>query len=96
MSLLLSLLVPLLGHSNNRRPEESNHRLCPGVLTTLLGADEQSRALVRWYRRRLIMGDELDDLEAVVSEQGLTLQGLQQAAAGAEERKKSSHAECLT
>ena len=36
-SLLLSL--PLLGH-NSKPPESSNHRLCPGVLTTLLGADE--------------------------------------------------------
>ena len=41
------------------------------------------------------MGDELDDLRAVVSEQGLALQGLQQAAADAEERQKSSHAELL-
>ena len=31
--------VPLLG-DNNKRPESSNHRLCPGVSTTLLGADE--------------------------------------------------------
>ena len=41
------------------------------------------------------MGDELDDLMAVVSEQGLALKGLQQAAADAEERQKSSHAELL-
>ena len=41
------------------------------------------------------MGDELDDLRAVVSEQGLALPGLQQAAADAEERHKSSHAELL-
>ena len=40
------------------------------------------------------MGDELGDLRVVVSEQGLALQGLQQAAADAEERQKSSnHAE---
>ena len=51
--------------------------------------------LERWYRRSLIMGDELDDLRAVVSEQGLALQSLQQAAADAEERQKSSHAELL-
>ena len=36
VSLLLSL--PLLG-DNNKRPESSNRRLCPGVLTTLLGAN---------------------------------------------------------
>jgi len=41
------------------------------------------------------MGDELDDLRAVVSEQGLALKGLQQAAEDAEERQKSSHAELL-
>jgi hypothetical protein len=41
------------------------------------------------------MGDDLDDLRAVVSEQGLALAGLQQAAADAEERQKSSHAELL-
>jgi len=41
------------------------------------------------------MGDELDDLRAVVSEQGLALQVLQQAAADAEERQKSSHTELL-
>ena len=41
------------------------------------------------------MGDELDDLRAVVSEQGLALKGLQQAAADAEKRKKSYHAELL-
>ena len=41
------------------------------------------------------MGDELDDLRAVVSEQGLALQGLQQAGADAEERHKLSHAELL-
>ena len=41
------------------------------------------------------MGDELDDLKAVVSEQGLPRQGLPQAAADAEERQKSSHAELL-
>ena len=40
------------------------------------------------------MGDELDDLRAVVSEQGLALKGLQ-AAEDAEERQKSSHAELL-
>ena len=41
MSLMLSL--PLVGH-NNKRPE-SNYRLCPGVLTTLLGVDEHVTAL---------------------------------------------------
>ena len=41
------------------------------------------------------MGDELDDLRAVVSEQCFALQSLQQAAADAEERQKSSHAELL-
>lgn len=41
------------------------------------------------------MGDELDDLKAVVSEQGLALQGLQQAAEDTEEhhQKSSHHAE---
>ena len=38
------------------------------------------------------MGDELEDLRAVVSEQGLAPQGLQQPAAEAEERQKWSHA----
>ena len=47
-----------------------------------------TNTLERWYRRSLIMGDELEDLRAVVSEQGLALKGLQQAAADAEERKK--------
>ena len=41
------------------------------------------------------MGDELDDFRAVVSEQGLALQGLQRAAADADERQKSYHAELL-
>ena len=41
------------------------------------------------------MGDELEDLRAAVSEQGLALKGLQQAVADAEERQKSSHAELL-
>ena len=41
------------------------------------------------------MGDELDDLRAAVSEQGLALKGLQQAAEDAEECQKSSHAEPL-
>ena len=41
------------------------------------------------------MGDELGDLSAVVSEQGLALRGLEQAAADAEERQKSSHAKLL-
>ena len=41
------------------------------------------------------MGDELEDLRAVESKQGLALQGLQQAAAEAEERQKSFHAELL-
>ena len=41
------------------------------------------------------MGDELEDLRAVVSEQVLALKGLQQAAADAEERQKSSDAELL-
>ena len=89
MSLLLYL--SLLG-DNNKRPESSNPRLCPGVLTALLGADEHSRAL---FRRSLIMGDGLDYLRAVESEQGLSLQGLRQEAADAEERHMSSHAELL-
>ena len=54
-----------------------------------------ANTLERWYRRSLIMGDELEDLRAVVSEQGLALNGLQQAAADAEERQKSSHAKCM-
>ena len=41
------------------------------------------------------MGDELEDLRAVVSEQGLALKGLQQAAADADKRQKSYHAELL-
>ena len=41
------------------------------------------------------MGDEREDLRAVVSKQGLALKGLQQAAADAEERQKSFHAELL-
>ena len=41
------------------------------------------------------MGDEREDLRAVVSKQGLALKGLQQAAADAEENKKSSLAEPL-
>ena len=41
------------------------------------------------------MGDELDDLRAVVSEPGFALRSLQQAAADAEERQKSSYAELL-
>ena len=41
------------------------------------------------------MGDELEDLRDVVSEQGLALQGVQQAAADAEQRQKPSHAELL-
>ena len=40
------------------------------------------------------MGDELGDLRAVVSEQGLVLRGLQQAAADVE-LQKSFHAELL-
>ena len=47
------------------------------------------------YQRSLIMGDEAEDLKAVVSKQGLALQALQQAAAGAKERHKSSDAELL-
>ena len=41
------------------------------------------------------MGDEREDLRAVVSKQGLALKGLQQAAADAEKRQKSYHAELL-
>ena len=41
------------------------------------------------------MGDELEDLRDVVSEQGLALQGVQQAAAEAKECQKSSHAKLL-
>ena len=41
------------------------------------------------------MGDELGDLRAVVSEQGLAFRYLQQAAADAEERHRSFHAELL-
>ena len=41
------------------------------------------------------MSDELDDLRSVLSEQSLTLQALQQAAADAEERHESSHATLL-
>ena len=44
--------------------------LCLGLTNTL----------DRWYRRSL-MGDELGDLRAVVSEQGLALQGLKEAVA---------------
>ena len=54
-----------------------------------------TNTLERWYRHSLIMGDELDDLRAVVSEQGLAFRYLQQAAADAEERQKSSHVELL-
>ena len=41
------------------------------------------------------MGDEVDDLRAKVLEQGLALEGLQGAAADAEERRKSNHTELL-
>ena len=41
------------------------------------------------------MGDEVGDLRAVVSKQDLALRDLQQAAADAEERQRSSHAELL-
>ena len=41
------------------------------------------------------MGDELGDLTAAASEQGLAFRGLQQAAADAEERQKSYHAELI-
>ena len=51
--------------------------------------------LESWYRSSLIIGDELEDLRAVVSEQCLALKDLQQAAADPEERQKSSHADLL-
>ena len=54
-----------------------------------------TNTLERGYRRNLIMGDEMDELRAVVSEQGLSIQGLQQAAAEAEERQKSTDAELV-
>ena len=60
----------------------------PGVLSTLLGAAEHSRALVPTR-----VGDGLDGLTVVVLEQGLVLRGLRQAAADAEERQKSFYAE---
>ena len=41
------------------------------------------------------MSDELEDLRAVVSEQGLALKGLQQAAADAEERQNRLMLNCL-
>ena len=41
------------------------------------------------------MGNEREDLWAVVSEKGLALKDLQQAAADREEHQKSSHAELL-
>ena len=41
------------------------------------------------------MGDEVEDLRAVVSELGLALKGLQQDAADAEDRFKSSNAKPL-
>ena len=43
MSLLLSL--PLLGN-NYKRPEASNHRLCPGVLSTLLEPDKHNHPAI--------------------------------------------------
>ena len=49
----------------------------------------------RWYRRRLIMIGKLRDHRAVVSERVLALRGLQQAAADAERRQKSTNAELL-
>ena len=39
------------------------------------------------------MSEEVDALRAEVSQQGLVLEGLQRAAADAEERQKSDHAE---
>ena len=41
------------------------------------------------------MGDELGDLRAVVSEQGLALRDLQQAAADAEERQSRPIQNCM-
>ena len=41
------------------------------------------------------MGDEVEDLRMLVLEQGLALEGLQRAAADAEERRRSIHAEIL-
>jgi len=41
------------------------------------------------------MGDEVEDLRGMVLEQGLALEGLQRAAADAEERRKANHAEIL-
>ena len=54
-----------------------------------------TNTLERWYRHSLIISDGLGDLRAEVSEQGLALRYLQQAAADAEERQKSSHSERL-
>ena len=41
------------------------------------------------------MGDEVEDLRAMVLEQGLALEGLQRAAVDAEERRESNRAELL-
>ena len=52
VSLLLSL-HPL--GDINKRPESSKHRLCPGVFTTLLGADEQTAVCSTSFRRDFIL-----------------------------------------
>ena len=72
-----------------------NNQIIDYVLVSLQLCSGLTNTLEHRYRRSLISGDELEDLRAVVSEQGLALKGLQQAAAEAEERQKSTDAELV-
>lgn len=65
---------------------------CTSVLTTLPGVNEHSR--VRWCQRSL-MGYDVDALRAKLSDHGLVPQRIRRAAADAEERQNSFHAELL-